>query len=386
MVKLDPDPSTTYALLVGIEKYDAGSAWDLNGPANNVYKFAKWLRDNKVPTENISILLSPLDKNNEISENIASLIGRDPLAATAANVNRSLDNDLASRQSNLFFFFWAGHGMIATTKDDRRLFYADATSNQAQNLNFTALLNAMQTDLYKSTPRQIFFIDACANYLPPLANIPPSYSPAESPQILRSQQQFALFAANPGELAKNKNDEQTGLFSRELLTILNNLPKDESWPPDMKTVTQRIEEQFIDLRQQKVTKQFPVFWWCDWVGNEKRIRQSDATLVAEDRIIDTTDPLFEEFREAIVNCTDIFINIEIFKALINRRIRSRIRFTGTDDTIAFSIANQFRGFPDHYENLLEAVNKTDTDVPYSKLRNVVAKLRTRQLESFSFKI
>ena len=379
MVKLDPDPSTTYALLVGIEKYAAGSAWDLNGPANDVYKFAKWLRDNKVPTENISILLSPLDKNNEISENIASLIGREPLAATAENVNRSLDKDLASRQSNLFFFFWAGHGMIATTKDDRRLFYADATSNQAQNLNFTALLDAMQTDFYKSTPRQIFFIDTCANYLPPLANIPPSYSPAASPQILHSQQ-FALFAANPGELAMNKNDEQTGLFSRELLTILNNLPKDGSWPPDMKTVTERIEKQFIELRKQKDTNQIPVFWWSDWVGNEKITGQSDATLAAKDRTIDTTDPLFKEFLEAIKDCEGIFDNIDQFKAEIDRKIRLRIDFKGKSTNIAFSIANQFRGFPDDYDNLLKAVREVEGNASYEKLQGVVIKLKMRQLK------
>ena len=43
------DPTTTRALLVGIEKYDAGADWNLNGPACDVLRMAQWLLRQGIP-------------------------------------------------------------------------------------------------------------------------------------------------------------------------------------------------------------------------------------------------------------------------------------------------------------------------------------------------
>jgi hypothetical protein len=111
---IEAEPSTTHALLVGVEKYAAGNAVinDLDGPANDVYRFANWLHRNSVPAENISVLLSPLDKNASIAKQISDLIGRSPLPATKEEVNKALRECLKAKTASLFFLFWGGHGWI----------------------------------------------------------------------------------------------------------------------------------------------------------------------------------------------------------------------------------------------------------------------------------
>src|SRR5450432_361701 len=55
------DPATTYAIVVGIEKYAGGKDWNLNGPASDACRMALWLRKNGVPADRIAFHLSPLD-------------------------------------------------------------------------------------------------------------------------------------------------------------------------------------------------------------------------------------------------------------------------------------------------------------------------------------
>ncbi|BAG02469.1 caspase family protein [Microcystis aeruginosa] len=251
------EPSTTQAILVGIERYaDSNAIPDLNGPVNDVYRFCQWLRYRNVPPENISVFASPLDRNTGIVDEITSLINSKPLEATKDIVNKALREEARKKTASLFFLFWSGHGWIVP-QGDRRLIYADATIEDLKNLNLTAQLNAMQTDLYKNLPQQLLIFDACANSQ--LLKITP---PDDLPPIgkhLPSQQQMVMLAANPGEYAINKGDEQTGIFSRELLNELNSLKDTEVWPPDLESVMQSVQKKFIKLREDKQTRQTPSY-------------------------------------------------------------------------------------------------------------------------------
>ena len=262
------EPSTTQAILVGIERYaDSNAIPDLNGPVNDVYRFCQWLRYRNVPPENISVFASPLDRNTGIVDNITKLIKSEPLKATKDIINKALREEARKKTASLFFLFWSGHGWIVP-QGDRRLIYADATIEDLKNLNLTAQLNAMQTDLYKNLPQQLLIFDACANSQ--LLKITP---PDDLPPIgkhLPSQQQMVMLAANPGEYAINKGDEQTGIFSRELLNELNSLKDTEIWPPDLESVMQSVQKKFIKLREDKQTRQTPSYLlYQDWSGNRK---------------------------------------------------------------------------------------------------------------------
>ena len=262
------EPSTTQAILVGIEKYaDSNAIPDLNGPVNDVYQFCQWLRYRNVPPENISVFASPLDRNTGIVDEITSLINSKPLEATKDIVNKALREEARKKTASLFFLFWSGHGWIVP-QGDRRLIYADATMEDLKNLNLTAQLNAMQTDLYKNLPQQLLIFDACANSLS-LKITPPDDLPPIG-KHLPSQQQMVMLAANPGEYAINKGDEQTGIFSRELLNEFKSLKDTEIWPPDLESVMQSVQRKFIKLREDKHTRQTPSYLlYQDWSGNRK---------------------------------------------------------------------------------------------------------------------
>jgi hypothetical protein len=137
-----------------------------------------------------------------------------------------------------------------------------------KNLNLTAQLNAMQTDLYKNLPQQLLIFDACANSLS-LKITPPDDLPPIG-KHLASQKQMVMLAANPGEYAINKGDEQTGIFSRELLNEFKSLKDTEIWPPDLESVMQSVQRKFIKLREDKHTRQTPSYLlYQDWSGNRK---------------------------------------------------------------------------------------------------------------------
>ena len=346
------EPSTTQAILVGIEKYaDSNAIPDLNGPVNDVYQFCQWLQDRNVPPENISVFLSPLDRNVGIVDKITNLIDSKPLEANKDIVNKALREDAREKTASLFFLFWSGHGWIAP-QGDRRLIYADATMEYLKNLNLTAQLNVMQTDLYKNLPQQLLIFDACANSQ--LLKITP---PDDLPPIgkhLPSQKQMVMFAANPGEYAINKSDEQTGIFSRELLNELNSSKDTELWPPDMEAVMQNVQENFIKLREDGQTRQTPSFLlYQDWEGNKKNFSESlqneprQSTLTRVEKVI--------LLRDKFLMCRSILDPSKRKKIILNLRpeITNNSTLEGDNNTVMQSVIENSLDYPDGLLELLK---------------------------------
>jgi hypothetical protein len=346
------EPSTTQAILVGIEKYaDSSSIPDLNGPVNDVYQFCQWLRDRNVPPENISVFLSPLDRNVGIVDKITNLIDSKPLEANKDIVNKALREDAREKTASLFFLFWSGHGWIAP-QGDRRLIYADATMEYLKNLNLTAQLNVMQTDLYKNLSQQLLIFDTCANSQLLKIN-PPDDLPAIG-KHLPSQKQMAMFAANPGEYAINKGDEQTGIFSRELLNELNSLKDTELWPPDMEAVMQNVKEKFIKLREDGQTRQTPSFLlYQDWEGNKKNFSESlqneprQSTLTRVEKVI--------LLRDKFLMCRSILDPSKRKKIILNLRpeITNNSTLEGDNNTVMQSVIENSLDYPDGLLELLK---------------------------------
>ncbi len=262
------DPSSTQAILVGIERYGSPSSIkDLNGPAKDVLNFCQWLRDRNVPAENISAFVSPLDRNKEIVEQIDNFTASDVLPATKDTVIKALRENIRQKTASSFILFWSGHGWISP-QGDRRLIFADATIDNLKNWNVSAETNAMQTDLYKSLPQQLLVFDACANSQ--LLKITP---PDDKPPIgkhLPSQEQMVIFAANPGEYADNIGE---GRFTKEFLSELRSLKDDESWLLDIEAVIKNVQQKFIKLREKGETRQTPSYWmYKDGTGVQRGSR------------------------------------------------------------------------------------------------------------------
>ncbi len=267
MIDSIANPKHTFALVVGIEKYDLGSGADLNGPARDARSFADWLSVRGVPRENIVLLLSPLDANRMLFDEWPGP-GKGP--ATREEVDHAIYRTLRRwEKGQLLFFFWGGHG-IMTADRNRRLFYADTSTADWHHLVLGSLLVHLGSDNLSGFQQQICFIDTCANYqrqlsLERLGNgetFPPG-EPARSPR-----EQSVFFATREGEVAKNLSREQTGLFSKVLLEELAKEPS-TSWPPDLERIAKRVKQDFDTLIKTGAANQTPIsVRYRAWDGTE----------------------------------------------------------------------------------------------------------------------
>jgi hypothetical protein len=256
------DPARTHAVLVGIEKYEAGGDWNrLSGPVRDVLAFHEWLLSRNVPADQIMTLVSPLDKNIPLVEQ--SKITTSP--ATSTEVLRAL-NTLQPKRGDLLFIFWAGHGVVH--EDEHRLFLADATTNHKRNLDLETLQKSLRSSYFPGFPLQIIIVDACANHQSFAFTFPSESVPCGNPL---GHEQFVFFAARPGQVAKNLGEEKRGLFSQEFLRKVQELP-DERWPPDMRSVAESVQATFAALRATSNLAQTPIYQWSrDWDGNAVKL-------------------------------------------------------------------------------------------------------------------
>lgn len=256
-------PQCTYALVVGIEKYNAGPSWDLDGPVNDARNFANWLCSRGVPPKNVFLFLSPLDKNQNSKLASPKFAEQEALQQ---NISRTITDVLPQKQGDLLYIFWGGHGII-TAAGERRLFYADATQKNKRNLDLESLLLSLRSDFLCSFPRQIYIVDACANYIadPRLPIVAGETFSSGPPR--KGCAQFVLLAAKTGEVAKNDSKRRTGLFSAAIMEEL--AEADSSWPPDMEKLANNIESRFERLRQLGSVQQTPTYlWFRDWDESE----------------------------------------------------------------------------------------------------------------------
>jgi len=264
-MSIPASPARTHALLVGIEKYDAGGGWNkLRGPVNDVREFYAWLRKRDVPDANIITFTSPLD--NAL-----------PNCALAGSAE--LDKGLAAlhgRSGDLLFIYWSGHGI--RDEGRHRLFLADATLENKRNLDFDLLRDSLRSEYFAKFPHQIIIVDACAN--DSIGKVGHSFPSIPIPVWQAIQhRQFVLYAARPGQFAKDLQEERRGLLSREFMRQVANSPANE-WPPDMRRVTEEVQAEFVRLRETgdfRDLNQTPVYRISeDWNGNVIEMRGRPA--------------------------------------------------------------------------------------------------------------
>jgi hypothetical protein len=263
------DPGNVYALVVGIEQYQAGSDYDLNGPARDALGFAQWLLTHGVQPANIQLFLSPLKQNHGVLTE-AEQQGLTPQAATRDLISRTITERFVDQggREKLLYVFWAGHGFITKLKTTtRRLLFADTDTHNKWNLELDALLQAFQTAQHgKVFPRQIFFIDACAN--PMFRDFYPTLQAEAAGEGFVTSgtqgqaEQFALFAAAEYAVATNLAQAGTGRFSQAVLAELQAQPL---WP-DMPELARQIKANFRDQQHLE-----PVFWSFSLGGGDREV-------------------------------------------------------------------------------------------------------------------
>ncbi|QIG47203.1 hypothetical protein G5V57_05315 [Nordella sp. HKS 07] len=279
MIDAPIDPKKTHALVVGIEKYDAGDKWNkLRGPVADAVAFCQWLHDRNVPPKQIQLFLSLEDDSKAQIDKLPSEIDHDR-SATSTEIDKAIEK-LAKVAADLIIIFWAGHG-VTHREDDHtghRLFFADATIEQKRNLYLDNLLASFKTSAFANCRRQIVIVDACSLHEEDLqyAGIPTSKRPLGRS---KKNSQFVFLAARPGQPAKNLGLQGRGLFSTHVIdamsdselldSILSDPPNAPRWLPDMKRVTDRVKDELDALRKQDSSIPEPYFQMTDWDDSTK---------------------------------------------------------------------------------------------------------------------
>ena len=251
------NPEETYALLVGIEKYTAGSGWNLNGPANDAIQFANWLLEKGVKSENIYLFVSPLDENRDLLKrtNITSQ------PANRENISDAINCKLLGKDvfGELLYVFWGGHGYKVNSENTRRiLWYSDTNNNNYKSLDIESLGEALKTSAEnRGFVRQICFIDACAISVGEEHDLILKWETGRSRftpnSRLSRNEQFMLFASSEDEAAINDNNAGYGIFSRVVLDELKQLPEGPLLPADMDGFTETVDKK---VREQSTQRPF----------------------------------------------------------------------------------------------------------------------------------
>ncbi len=236
-----------HAVIVGVSAYDflpreENEAFDpqltmglrqLSSTALSAFKVFCWLQEHQntlpVPLATVRLLLSPTEAEQAARQEMEGLA--DP--ATRPNFDKEAKAwraDAAKDPRNVTFFYFAGHG-AQQTPEDALMLMADFGNGEGVRLsNAVDISNIYQgmaaSDAFPTMAQtQLYFVDACRDFLPAFRN----YKPEAAAQIFDVQLNAPddnriapiFFASVPGRQAYARIGQQT-LFSEALLRCLSN--------------------------------------------------------------------------------------------------------------------------------------------------------------------
>lgn len=353
----EASPKRTYALVVGIEQYEAGTTWDLPGPATDALDFTSWLRARGVPADQILLFLSPL-ANELPGASLPTGVATRP--ADSEPLKEAITRTLPRWRGDLLWLFWAGHGVL-TGDNDLRLFYADASVEDKRNLNLDALLTALRSDQYPGLPRQIGLVDACQTYAErmQLAKTLPNETFARG-QPLTDRKQFVLYATSPGQSAINLGSARAGLFTKNVMDELTG-PGSDGWPPDMEGIAARLDQHFDELRAADRADQTPTsFRWRPWSGGQRILGETVPPATGTSTVKTRRRPRGSALEELVnrLLALDVLATIEGRQNVLSQLrqgLATRIRSSSESRTHVVNIVSRCLEYPGGLTELMDAV-------------------------------
>lgn len=242
------DPARVHALIVGIESYGAGAAWDLPGPARDAVRVHALLRSAGVPEDQLHLHLAPLPPYDP---------GVRYAPADQATLRRALVQELPRARGEALWVWWGGHGALDRS-GHLRLFCADATTADKLGIDLDSALERYRSDAVPSLTEQLWVVDACETFEEDLAlreQLPPDALPVGRRTLVHRQ--TVLRAAGRGRAAANDPVRGTGLFSDVLLGLLTEHVGALPAPPDPEELFPAVRARIAALREAGRTLQYP---------------------------------------------------------------------------------------------------------------------------------
>ncbi|CAM5643802.1 hypothetical protein STAFG_0230 [Streptomyces afghaniensis 772] len=338
------DPARVHALIVGIERYDAGPTWDLIGPARDAVRFHRLLRGAGVPEANLRLHLSPLPPH-------VPDVQYEP--ADRATLRRVLVRELASAQGDVLWVWWGGHG-VTDRAGRQRLFCADATTADKVGIDLDSALERYAGDAVPGLTQQLWIVDASANSEDDL-NFQQPLAPDALPVGRRTltHRQSLLRAAGAGQAAMNDLAQATGLFSDVMLDLLADQAAVLPGLPDPQDLFAAVKARFANLRDADRTRQHPEIRLRSSYGSEASAPSSVRPVAPLQRAVEAllAYPLFADIaeRQTVISMLDPSVT-----ATLPRHTKARTDVIGIVNGIA-------RNRPEALEDLYDAVVSVDDD-------------------------
>lgn len=200
----------------------------------------------KVPRENLTLLLSPLDRDGAPLVNAPLPEHEEATKEHIADAARMLLQRSDREQGRLFVFF-SGHGILARDhlSDVRAIAACDFTADwTSRAITVPSVLDAFAGS---ALLEQFFFFDACANSMfdPPFATSS-LLDRRPGHDALNRPNQYACFATAPGRVAYEEwsTGAEEGLFSSAVLRGLRGEGRAKRWDRKAREYVVRFDDLF----------------------------------------------------------------------------------------------------------------------------------------------
>ena len=346
----DTDPRDVHVVAVGIDQYAAGGEWSLVGPVDDALRFARWFVARGVPPGQVTVLSSPDPGPDAVPP------GAVLRPADRATVREVLLRELPTRRGSTLYVIWGGHGYVDTGRH-RRLYYADATTTDAGALDLDSMLATFASDLVPAFGRQVWIVDACQLHDRPQGARSTGNETFPVGEPVAGRRQDVLFAAGLGQAAANLRVRRTGLFSREILRLLDDGDTDRLADPERLVTTLR--ERFTELRSSGLTAQTPTYLWYRNALGDEGFLLSRPTAGHPAPVAPAPPPL-----TAMAPLVDALLEIPEFLrpndreeilSLLRGQVYSAIRRNSAARLDAISVVRTCLRYPGALSELVEAV-------------------------------
>ncbi|MBL7258259.1 effector-associated domain 2-containing protein [Paractinoplanes lichenicola] len=349
MTAAAPDPRTARAVLIGVDEYQGGPAWSLAGPVDDAVRFAEFFVTHGVPPEQVTVLAAPMPAPAVLPA------GVDCRRATSSTVRGMFIRDLATSSESTLYVLWGGHGYVDLDRH-RRLLFPDATDDDPVDLDLDSLLRRFGTDQVRALNRQVWLVDACQVHGPGTPARIGGHETFAAGDPVPGRAQDVYLAAGFGQPAVNLSRRRTGLFSREVLTLLN----EHGLPllTDPPTLTDALQSRFAAMRATGSLSQTPTYlWYRHAIGNEGQLLRRPESVPAPPPPRDVPPSLLKPVVDALTE-------IEVFRrpndreeilSLLRGSVYGQIRRNPAARLDAIQILRTCLNHPGALSELVEAV-------------------------------
>lgn len=275
-------PENVCAVLVGIESYQGGDRWALDGPAISAMRMAAWLLRQFVQPGNIRLYVNfhpnPASAGKIESERLRQLMTEKGIAIlepSRANLEAALDPGKLPRPAGpacSLLLYFCGHGLSSEVNHRRYALTMEARAGAYEAIDLVYQSgNLRQNELARRYAKQWIIQDACAQTT--ASNILPRAFSGELPKPKLPIEQYFLYATRPGEFGLS-NPGDGGAFTVQLLEVLD---KKSLADLDLESVYAALEARFKGSDQHPTLYRRDENWAEAWLVPGGSWADPDAT-------------------------------------------------------------------------------------------------------------